>query len=83
MPQTTPAGRAAATIRGALRAQNLTHADLAQRLAISPGRASARLRGEYGFSLDEVAQIADWLDLDPTRLAAAIYAEPARTPHSA
>lgn len=79
MADSTPTARAAASIRGILRARGLTGAELADRLGIGESAASRRLNGVIAFSLDEIETVAAWLDLDPAVLATAIYGTPRTT----
>lgn len=55
------------TVAGALRAEmarrRLTSSDLASVLKCSQSSASRRLTGDVGLDLDELALIAEWLDI--------------------
>lgn len=59
---------AAGELRAEMARRRYTSTDLGTVLGISQQSASRRMTGEMGLNLDEVALIADWLGIDPTRL---------------
>lgn len=62
----------AGEVRAEMARQRKTGVELASHLQISQQSASRRLTGETDFDLDEVASIAEWLDVDLYQLIAPV-----------
>lgn len=60
--------RVATEIRLEMVRQRKTGVDLSKLLNCSQQAASRRLTGKVAFDLDELATIANWLDVEPTAL---------------
>lgn len=55
----------AAEIRAAMGRANITQSQLADRITLSPHRLSQRLNGKAPFTLDQLIEIGEALDVDP------------------
>lgn len=64
----TAAQRVAAEIRGLMAKRKLTGADLAHFLNVHRSTAARRVNGESDLTIDEIVDIAAWLDVPVTRL---------------
>lgn len=64
----TAAQRVAAEIRGLMAKRKLTGGDLANFLKVHRSTASRRVSGESDLTIDEIVDIAAWLDVPVTRL---------------
>lgn len=60
---TSLARQVAGEVRAEMARQRKTSSDLATALGTSQSSASRRLTGETAFDLDEVAVVADWLNI--------------------
>ncbi|MBP7973443.1 MAG: helix-turn-helix transcriptional regulator [Candidatus Nanopelagicales bacterium] len=62
-----PTQKVSDTVSGEIRAQlarkRLTQGDLSTALGISQPQVSSRLLGRIGWSIDELATVAAWLDI--------------------
>lgn len=58
----------AANVRAELGRAQKQQGDLAALLGVDGGSASLRLQGKRSFRAEELAKIADWLDIPVTRL---------------
>lgn len=67
MPDTL-SGRVAANLRGELARRNLSHEEFADRAGISRQAITNRCLGRTPISLDELAQFAELLEIEPAKL---------------
>ena len=69
-PPTTAAERVATEIRGLMGAKKLTIPDLAKKLNVARTTAVRRLDGDGLLTINELEDIAEWLDVPIMRLIA-------------
>ncbi len=62
------AQRVAAEVRAEMARQNKRQSDLAAALGITAGTAGRKHAGRVEFTLTELVQVADWLDVPLSRL---------------
>lgn len=66
--QDTAAQRVATEIRGLMAARKLNAGDLAEFLKVHRSTAARRVNGDSDLTIDEIVDIAAWLDVPVTRL---------------
>jgi transcriptional regulator with XRE-family HTH domain len=73
----TPAQRIGANVRAEMARRGISQTTLAEKLALTQPSISSRLRGQVAFNVDELAVVAEALDVP---LAALLAEQPATTP---
>lgn len=67
MPQTSYSQSVAAEVRAEMARQQKAGVDLAKHLGMKQSTLSRRLTGEIAFNLDQIAAVAEWLEVEIER----------------